>query len=373
MVMPCRVSKKPRAVQENALRISGDAVSRSLAAGACYLGPYSLKRRLLARKRLTSIFYHDVVSVSPLPEIPLFIDRETFWQHIDRLAGQYTFIGLGDLVSRSAIPRYPLFLSFDGYSREYLAVAEALSARGLKATFYLITEPIQRERPHWVQRLYYVFRHLKAGRVAVELGGNPFSVEVSGTPSGNMEASRTLHAHMDSLADPYAMVEELAKRYGVSMEKFDVAYPPLTVEEVARLAALPGIEVGSHSHRHITRPDLDDASAREEIEVSKGLLDKWTGKPVAHYAYPSGRVPDRMPRLLEQAGYQTAATTVAKLHRPYVPPEWPYRIPRYCVHNGPFYRLAGQIAGVHKVMEVLSRLRHRKGGMHGRQPEDAGY
>jgi peptidoglycan/xylan/chitin deacetylase (PgdA/CDA1 family) len=169
------------------------------------------------------------------------------------------------------------------------------------------------------------------------------------------------------------VVEALAERHGLSLEKFDATYPPLTAEDVARLAALPGIEVGSHSHRHITRPDLDGASAREEIEVSKGLLQQWTGRPIVHYAYPAGRAAEGMLGLLEQAGYQTAATTVPKLYRPYAPPEWPYRIPRYCVHSGPFYLLAGQVAGVHKVVEVLSRLRHRRGRRHGRQPEDAGH
>ena len=62
---------------------------------------------------------------------------------------------------------------------------------------------------------------------------------------------------------------------------------PLSVAEL-RGIALAGHVVGAHGHSHRTLAALPAAEAREDIAVSKRLLEDLLGQEVAHFSYPYG-------------------------------------------------------------------------------------
>ena len=322
-------------------------------------GIYSIHRRVCVKNKMTFIFYHDITDHSPLPTLPLFIERRYFWQHIRELTRKYSVIGISDYLSGGTLPSYPLIITFDGYSYEYLKLAEELSHRDVKALFYLQTEPILTGRPHWRQQLYFLFQSLKNVRVNVKFNNELFSDDITRNAEKNIGIAQRLAQRMEYMDNKHEIVYQIARRYGVNLKDFDMTYRPLSPDEVGELSTFSGIEVGSHSHTHTVLEDLEAERCIYELETSKQLLEKWTNKPVYHYAYPSGFINKRMPELLQQAGYLTATTTKGKLHEPYSSAEWPYLIPRYAVSNAPFPVLAGHLTGWERSLDALIKLRRK--------------
>ena len=94
-------------------------------------------------------------------------------------------------------------------------------------------------------------------------------------------------------------------RYGPSPERLHLDW-----DEVAVLAATPGITIGSHTLHHPYLPTLPEAQAREEIAQSRTIIESRIGQPVAFFCYPSGDLGPRELRLVHESGY-AAAVSVA--------------------------------------------------------------
>ncbi len=84
--------------------------------------------------------------------------------------------------------------------------------------------------------------------------------------------------------------------------------PMLGWDEIAELDR--GGTLGFEAHT-LTHPNLlavDDASCREEIAGSKAELEERLGRPVTSFCYPAGLFGERERRLVEEAGYGSAAS-----------------------------------------------------------------
>ena len=70
-----------------------------------------------------------------------------------------------------------------------------------------------------------------------------------------------------------------------------------------------GVEIGSHSltHRHL--PALDDINLKQELSVSKQVLEDKLGKAVTSFAYPYGEYNQRVIKAVIDSGYTCAFTT----------------------------------------------------------------
>src|SRR5262245_52022121 len=83
--------------------------------------------------------------------------------------------------------------------------------------------------------------------------------------------------------------------------------------EECRAWVAAGMEIGSHTVTHVSPMRLTDEEFREELRISKDVLEQRIGRPCAHFACPNGRPgvdfdADRHPRLASAAGYATFLT-----------------------------------------------------------------
>jgi len=70
-----------------------------------------------------------------------------------------------------------------------------------------------------------------------------------------------------------------------------------------------GMEIGSHTVRHVRLTEADDARLVSELVDSKSALDDLLGKSVGSFAYPYGAWDARCADAVEQAGYSAACST----------------------------------------------------------------
>lgn len=77
-----------------------------------------------------------------------------------------------------------------------------------------------------------------------------------------------------------------------------------------------GMEIGSHSHTHPELKNLSVEQQKEEITVSKQILESITGRPVYSFAYPFGSVPVDYKALLRNAGYKYGVSIYQRFETP---------------------------------------------------------
>jgi peptidoglycan/xylan/chitin deacetylase (PgdA/CDA1 family) len=73
------------------------------------------------------------------------------------------------------------------------------------------------------------------------------------------------------------------------------------------------IEIGAHTETHSSLPDLEDKVAVQEIEGSRVDLESALGGPITTFAYPFGRLDDRVVAIVNRAGYLGACTVSPRL------------------------------------------------------------
>lgn len=75
-------------------------------------------------------------------------------------------------------------------------------------------------------------------------------------------------------------------------------------EQLAELARLPGMTIGSHGVSHRFLDDLDEEQAREELLVSRTRLETLIGGECRSISFPGGRYDDITLNLLNVTGYR---------------------------------------------------------------------
>jgi len=65
-----------------------------------------------------------------------------------------------------------------------------------------------------------------------------------------------------------------------------------------------GMLFGSHSHNHRDMTKLSIADLRKEIEISKELLEKYTGKEINAFSFPYGSFTDDLYRIISELGFK---------------------------------------------------------------------
>ena len=102
----------------------------------------------------------------------------------------------------------------------------------------------------------------------------------------------------------------------------------MSIEEIAKISALPNVTIGSHSVTHTLLSTCTEDELRREINDSKRDLELWTGRPVRAFSYPDGNYDHRVAAWLARAGYSLAFTTE---HHPLTLSADPYYMPRCSV------------------------------------------
>lgn len=86
----------------------------------------------------------------------------------------------------------------------------------------------------------------------------------------------------------------------------DAGVSLLAADELRRVAALPWIEIGSHTNTHLSLAAATEAEAHEELLSSRLALEELLGRPVTSVAYPFGHYSPGCPAAAERAGYRCA-------------------------------------------------------------------
>lgn len=82
----------------------------------------------------------------------------------------------------------------------------------------------------------------------------------------------------------------------------------LSLNEIKELSDL-GIEIGSHTLNHADLRNVELKVAKEELHLSKSILEKITGKEILSFSFPYGSYDDELIKLAFDSGYTFVYTT----------------------------------------------------------------
>lgn len=88
----------------------------------------------------------------------------------------------------------------------------------------------------------------------------------------------------------------------------ETAHALMSLEQKRRLKDF-NFEIGSHGFRHQKITEMSEDQARNELAVSKAVLESDLGTPVVSYAYTYGVTSPKAATLAEEAGYDFAVNT----------------------------------------------------------------
>ncbi|MFN2479368.1 MAG: polysaccharide deacetylase family protein [Pseudonocardiaceae bacterium] len=76
----------------------------------------------------------------------------------------------------------------------------------------------------------------------------------------------------------------------------------MTAEEIRHIAAC-GMEIGSHSRRHVSLTSITSADLTNEVSRSRTILQEVSGQEVSGFCYPYGHVDEPAVNAVRAAGY----------------------------------------------------------------------
>ncbi|MFE9428175.1 polysaccharide deacetylase family protein [Kitasatospora sp. NPDC006697] len=226
-------------------------------------------------------------------------DRRAFGAQLDRLCRVAVPVSLPALEQAVAngrpLPPRSVLITFDDADRGVLEHAlPALTARGLPAVAFVVSELVGTDRPSWRDEAAYLLAH----------GGHARAL----LPHGRLGRLEQLLALPDP--DRRRSLHELR----VSATSRAPGRDRLTPQDLRRLAA-GRIAIGSQS---LGAPELrlcDDETVLTELADAHQALAGWLGTEPTAFAYPGGSDDPRAARVLAELGYRSAFLTDHRLSR----------------------------------------------------------
>jgi peptidoglycan/xylan/chitin deacetylase (PgdA/CDA1 family) len=170
----------------------------------------------------------------------------------------------------------------DGYIDNYETAFPILRRFGIPAIFFIPTALVSSRQLGWWDIVAYLVKRSRKG--AITLGDAEISLADRG------EAIRQLIGMLKqrSAEAPAYSMESLSEACDVPLPPVGVQGRELMTWEQIREVSRGGIAIGSHTHTHPVLSKLGLEGQREELRVSKEILEREVGKPVRSIAYPFG-------------------------------------------------------------------------------------
>lgn len=267
----------------------------------------------------TSLMYHRVCAEDSRPDgrfapnHELMVREGEFDAQMRHLAANYNCLALPDavrLLQSRMLPKRSVVVTFDdGYLDNLTLALPILRAYGVPATIYVTTGIVENTTNLWwyelesiincEERLHYRWN----GKCRTEITiGHRRKLACFNRLSQMLK--RMTPVNQNRLLDQL--------RNGSGTPPFSYRRHVLDCNQVRELADDPLITIGAHTHHHSVLRRLNDSQVRREVEVSQKLLEAWTGRSIAHLAYPFGgrdQAGRREFRIAEEMGFASAVTT----------------------------------------------------------------
>jgi len=237
----------------------------------------------------------------------------TFRRYLEELRAGWTVFRLEDAVLRlqaCELPPKSAAITFDdGYRDNYELAFPLLKAYELPATIFITTSTVDSDRLLWHDKAWSAFCRTRARQVRID--GCTYSLDSAAERERALFAFRQL-LRRQPFDDWDAAITRLCGDLACDTEGITHGFEKLRWTEIEEMAR-DNISFGAHTHTHPLLTSIPLDRAREEILLSKRILEERLTMPVTLFAYPNGSHRDfhiEIKESLQEMGFLCAVTTI---------------------------------------------------------------
>jgi peptidoglycan/xylan/chitin deacetylase (PgdA/CDA1 family) len=238
----------------------------------------------------------------------------------------------------------------DGFKDNIVYAAPILERYKCPASFYIVTNCIDRNIPTWTYLLDYALQQTKMP--ALRLSGADVPVNLQKILLADKNSVRQLKPWIKKLSNRRRLeiVEE------IELQLNDIIVPPnmmMNWEDIRQLKNA-GFTIGSHSHTHPMLASLnDEKEIADELAISFNMIHQHLNERPETISYPIGSFDDRVIKLSGQAGYKLGLAVEQKFYRPGVNDLM--AIPRVELYQEPWWKVKMRVSGLYQQAKKLWR------------------
>jgi len=287
--------------------------------------------RAAGRKKVTILNYHGFTDRKIHEGIEnhqgKHLYHERFRSHLEYLKKHHTVLSLDQAVEAfgsglGLSQRAVVITMDDGYQSNYKLAFPLLKQYQIPATIFLTTQFIDEKEFFWTDRIEYAINQAPSESFELPLPretGGGFSLPVHFHDQASRVSSEE-KIRMKLKAAPQELrsgiVDQLEEKVGKKLSserELPAIYRPLEWAEVIEMTQSGLVSIGSHSHSHPILTKCRPETLKEELCLSREIIERRTGLACRHFCYPNGGEGDfnqETKKGLREAGYVSGLTTL---------------------------------------------------------------
>ncbi len=268
--------------------------------------------------------YHRVVDLAH-DEYDVCVTPEHFAEQMEavrKYAHPLRLTELVQLLREGSVPPKSVAVTFDdGYADNLYEAKPVLEKYEVPATVFVCTGYAGKE--FWWDELerLVISSQAELGALRLQMRENRFQWDQpNASPEAGLESRREFHQALYNfllaldVEDQSQAMDTI--RSWASVSSNETTARAMTHEELLQLTKGGLIEIGAHTRYHPMLPRLSLERQSEEIVSSKQDLENLLGRRVDGFAYPNGRATDDAKRIVREAGFAFACTSLHDVVRP---------------------------------------------------------
>jgi peptidoglycan/xylan/chitin deacetylase (PgdA/CDA1 family) len=278
---------------------------------AGFLSAYSYFRRRVTGHQIAIIMYHSVNQINKTFIIPS-VTPDVFESQIQYLQSNFQLISLDKLSEMLKgslkLPRKAVVVTLDdGYSDNFTYAYPILRKYGVPATVFVSSGYIDRFRVYWWDLVDYFVETYSANKVSLR-GIGTLSLK---SETDRLAAKKTIRRILKKM--PEKEFNKIVNEVSLMLGKREIC--ELSKRRMLSWAEIMemhygGISFGAHTVNHKTLTKTHTELCKTEIIQSKDEIEKKLKSKVTSFCFPSGKYDPKMLKIVEEAGFSCAVTTL---------------------------------------------------------------
>ena len=238
----------------------------------------------------------------------------------------------------------------DGYKDNLEIAAPILSKYKCPASFYVVTDCIDRNIPTWTYILDDRFSKTKKEKIELDFDFAPekYKVVAMGNSSENKKEIKPWLKKLSNTQRQMVLERILQQCDDASLPKDKM----MNWSEVKQLAC-SGFIIGSHSHTHPMLASLQNENEiADELKISRDKINSALGFYPASISYPIGSFDERVTRISKTSGYKYGLAVEQQFFK-YGQNDL-YKIPRVELYQEPWWKVQMRMKGIYSGIKKIT-------------------
>lgn len=250
---------------------------------------------------------------------------------------------------------YATILFDDGYKDNIEYAAPILAKYNCKASFYVVTDCIERNIPTWTHILEHIFQHMQGTDINLTFDFLPEELKVTSlhTDRDRIEYVKKLKPFLKKVS--HENREMVMQRVIASSPEVHLPKIMMDWQDLALLKS-EGHYIGSHTVSHCMLGTMTDHNEiREELRASAEMIQTRLGHFPMTISYPVGSYNQTTIALSKEAGYSIGLAVRQKIYDP--ANDSLFEIPRIELYNEPWLKTRLRITNFLETLKSTIRYK----------------